>query len=148
MPKIKQGSPVIPESHLEIMQGFQATVSTLRHLDGLISTTPVSFDWDGEFVRFSTLKSRVKYQNLLVNPLITMCIICPNDFTRYIEIRGVAEMSDDPDGQFNRALFQRLTGLDEFPYDAENAQRVTVKIIPQQISTPLLYGGQLASAPK
>lgn len=139
--------PTIPASHLDIMEGFQATVSTVRHRDGLISTTPVTFDWDGEFVRFSTLKSRVKYKNLLANPQITLCIVSPEDFTRYIEIRGTAELSDDPGGQFNLAIFQRLTGMDEFPYDEPGAERVTVKIIPSQISTPSLYGGQLASSP-
>jgi PPOX class probable F420-dependent enzyme len=138
--------PVIPESHLNIMEGFQATVSTVRHRDGLISTTPVSFDWDGEFVRFSTLKSRVKYNNLLANSQITLCIISPSDFTRYIEIRGLAELTDDPGGEFNLEIFKRLTGMEEFPYDEPDAQRVTVKIIPSQISTPSLYGGQLSSS--
>jgi PPOX class probable F420-dependent enzyme len=142
----RENRPVIPESHLDIMEGFQATVSTVRHRDGLISTTPVTFDWDGEFVRFSTLKSRVKYNNLLANPQITLCIISPSDFTRYIEIRGTAELTDDPGGEFNLAIFQRLTGMEEFPYDEPDAQRVTVKIIPSQISTPSLYGGQLSSS--
>lgn len=139
-------SLVIPESHLDIMEGFQATVSTVRHRDGMISTTPVTFDWDGEFVRFSTLKSRVKYKNLLANPQITMCIISPSDFTRYIEIRGIAELTDDPGGKFNLEIFKRLTGMDDFPYDEEDAERVTVKIIPSQISAPALYGGQLSSS--
>ena len=142
----RENRPVIPESHLDIMEGFQATVSTVRHRDGLISTTPVSFDWDGEFVRFSTLKSRVKYNNLLANPQITLCIISPSDFTRYIEIRGTAELTDDPGGAFNLEIFKRLTGMDDFPYDEADAQRVTVKIIPSQISTPSLYGGQLSSS--
>jgi hypothetical protein len=39
-----------------------ATVSTITHKDGLISTDPVGFDWDGGYVRLSTLKSRVKYR--------------------------------------------------------------------------------------
>lgn len=40
-----------------------AMVSTIGYKDGLISTNPVTFDWDGEHVRLSTLKSRVKYRN-------------------------------------------------------------------------------------
>jgi PPOX class probable F420-dependent enzyme len=130
------------------MEGFQAVVSTVRHKDGLISTTPVTFDWDGEFVRFSTLKARVKYKNLLANPQITVCIVSSKDFTRYIEIRGNAEMSDDPGGQFNRSIFQRLTGKDDFPFDEPGAERVTVKIVPVQISAPLLYGGKLSAPVK
>ena len=137
---------VIPESHLDLMEGFQSTVSTIRHSDGLISTTPVTFDWDGEFVRFSTLKSRVKYKNLLANPRVTLCIVSPTDFTRYIEIRGTAEMTDDPGGEFSRAIFKRLTGQDDFSLDPPGAERVTVKIIPLTISTPSLYGGRLSSS--
>ena len=142
----RENRPVIPESHLDIMEGFQATVSTVRHRDGLISTTPVTFDWDGEFVRFSTLKSRVKYKSLLANPQITLCIISPSEFTRYIEIRGTAELTDDPGGAFNLEIFKRLTGKDAFHSGDTAAQRVTVKIIPSKISTPSLYGGQLSSS--
>jgi hypothetical protein len=61
----------IPESHVEILEtALLASVSTIGHQDGLISTNPVGFDWDGEYVRLSTLKSRVKYRNLMANPQI------------------------------------------------------------------------------
>lgn len=134
----------IPESHLDIVeQEFLAMVSSIRHQDGLISTNPVSIEWDGEFVRFSTLKQRVKYKNLLANPQITLCITSSKDTTRYIEIRGNAELADDPESAFQKAMWKRFTGEDEFPYDPPGAERVIVKIVPLQISTPNLYGGQL-----
>ena len=89
----------IPATHVGILESaLLATVSTIRHEDGLISTNPVGFDWDGEFVRLSTLKSRVKYRNLAANPLITFCVVDPQMQTRYIEIRGYAELIDDPEG--------------------------------------------------
>lgn len=134
----------IPESHLDILENaFSAMVTTIRHKDGLPSTNPVSFDWDGEFVRFSTLKQRVKYRNLLNNPLLTMCILDPRDMTRYIEIRGTAKVEDDPGGEWNKAIYRRLMG-EEFTLDEPDAQRVIVTLIPQQVSAPLLYGGKLA----
>jgi PPOX class probable F420-dependent enzyme len=136
----------IPKSHLDIVeQEYLAMVSTIRHQDGLISTNPVSIDWDGEFVRFSTLKKRVKYKNLLANPQITLCITSSSDTTRYIEIRGTAELTDDPQAAFQRAMWKRFTGEDEFPYDPPGAERVIVRIEPQQISTPSLYGGQMSA---
>jgi PPOX class probable F420-dependent enzyme len=136
----------IPESHLDIVeQEFLAMVSSIRHQDGLISTNPVSIEWDGEYVRFSTLKQRVKYKNLLANPQITLCITSSKDTTRYIEIRGKAELTDDPQGAFQQAMWKRFTGEDQFPYDPPGAERVIVKIIPLQVSTPSLYGGQLKS---
>lgn len=137
-------SASIPESHLDILENaFSAMVTTLRHKDGLPSTNPVSFDWDGEYVRFSTLKQRVKYKNLLHNPLLTMCILDPHDMTRYVELRGRAEIKDDPEGEWNKAIYRRMMG-EEFTLDAPDAERVIVKLIPEQVSAPLLYGGKLA----
>ena len=136
----------IPDTHLDIVeQEYLAMVSTIRHQDGLISTNPVSIDWDGEFVRFSTLKQRVKYRNLQANPQITLCITSSKDSTRYIEIRGTAELSDDPGGAFQRAMWKRFTGEDEFTFDPPGAERVIVKLVPIQVSAPSLYGGQMTT---
>lgn len=138
--------PTIPASHLDIVeQESLAMVSTIRHKDGLISTNPVSIDWDGEFLRFSTLKQRVKYRNLVANPQITLCVTSSRDSTRYIEVRGTAELTDDPGGAFQRAMWKRFTGEDEFNFDPPGSERVIVKIMPFHISTPTLYGGQMST---
>lgn len=137
-------APKIPESHLDLMQELQAVVSTIRHSDGRISTNPVGFNWDGEKLRFSTLKQRVKYRNLLANPSITFCVTSSKDPTRYLEIRGRAELADDPGGAWQLAIWQQVTGLEEFGLDEPGSERVIVTIIPEQISAPLLYGGKLA----
>lgn len=134
----------VPESHLAIMQQFQGMVTTIRHNDQLLSTNPVVFEYDGDHVRFSTLKARLKYKNLLADSRITFCVVDDKDMTRYVEIRGRAELIDDPTGAFQLKLWQRMTGLDSFELDPEGAERVTVKIIAEQVSTPLLYGGQLS----
>lgn len=133
----------IPATHVGILEtALLAMVSTIRHKDGLISTNPVGFDWDGEYVRLNTLESRVKYRNLVANPQITFCAVDPQMGTRYIEIRGHAQLSDDPEGSLNRKMFRRMTGK-EFDLDEPGAERVIVKIIPTQVSTPALYGGRL-----
>ena len=67
----------IPEAHAAILAANTfGVVSTLREKDGLISTNPVSYVWDGECVRISTIKGRVKYANLLANPMVTFCVVC------------------------------------------------------------------------
>ncbi|MFT5575225.1 MAG: PPOX class probable F420-dependent enzyme [Bermanella sp.] len=134
----------IPASHVDILEtAFSAMVTTIRHKDGLPSTNPVSFVWDGEYVRFSTLKQRVKYKNLINNPLLTMCMMDPRDMTRYIEIRGRGEVADDPAGEWNKAIYRQVMGV-EFTLDEADAERVIVTLIPEQVSAPLLYGGKLA----
>ena len=137
-------SATIPDSHVDILQNaFSAMVTTIRQKDGLPSTNPVSFVWDGERVRFSTLKQRVKYKNLINNPALTMCMMDPRDMTRYIEIRGHGEIEDDPGGEWNKAIYRKVMG-EEFTLDEPDAERVIVTLVPKQVSAPLLYGGKLA----
>ena len=132
----------IPETHVGILEtAVLATISTISHKDGLISTNPVGFDWDGEYVRLSTLKSRVKYRNLVANAQVTFCAVDPTMPMRYIEIRGYAQISDDPEGTLSRKMFRRMSGK-EPALDEPTADRVIIKIIPTKVSTPTLYGGR------
>jgi PPOX class probable F420-dependent enzyme len=135
----------IPKSHVGILENaLLAVVSTIGSKDGLISTNPIGFDWDGAYVRISTLKSRVKYRNLLSNAQITFCVVDPAMGTRYIEIRGYAEISEDPESQLAKKVAGRMGGEGWTPdMDGPGAERVIIKIVPTQVSTPTLYGGQL-----
>ncbi len=135
----------IPDTHVGILQtAVLAMMSTISRNDGLISTNPVAFDWDGEYVRLSTLKSRLKYRNLVANPQITFCAVDPRAPTRYIEIRGYAHISDDPERALSRKLTARMSGK-ELDLDEPGAERVIIKIIPTHVSTPTIYGGSLDS---
>ena len=92
-------SKTVPASHVDILENeIMGMISTHRHKDGMISTNPVTFDWDGEYVRFSTLKERMKYRNMLENSQVTFCVMSSQVATRYVEIRGHAELEEDPSG--------------------------------------------------
>lgn len=133
----------VPDSHKAILEAAVfAFVSTIRVKDQLISTNPVGFDWDGETFRFSTLKSRIKYRNLQADSRITICVLDPVNPTRYVEIRGRAELADDPDGSLNQKIYRKNMGSD-FDLDEPDAERVIVTVMAEQVSTPLLYGGRL-----
>ena len=128
----------IPESHTDILESKCSPVVCTIRPDGLISAHPVSIVWDGEFVRFSTSKDRIKYRNLLADPRITMCIIHPDNELHYIELRGRAELQDDLDRSFVNSIARKYMGLDEFPFDPPGTERVTITVIPEQISTPMM----------
>ncbi len=122
---------------------FIGILSTLRHSDGRISSNPVSFIWNGSEVEISTLKSRMKYRNLVANPSATFCVVAPDDHMRYVEIRGTARLVDDPDKSYLRSAFRQLTGDDPPPdLDPPEAERVTIYIRPEQVSSPAMYGGR------
>jgi PPOX class probable F420-dependent enzyme len=139
--------PEIPEHCRDLLdENSLGLMTTIRHNDGRPSTNPVGYVWDGECVRVSTIKSRMKYKNLVANPTITFCVVDGNDLTRYVELRGRASLEDDPDKSFLRRQFIRQSGGDEPPADLDppEAERVTIRIHPEQVSAPELYGGRFA----
>jgi PPOX class probable F420-dependent enzyme len=135
----------IPEHCRALLdQNSLGILTTLRHSDGRLSSNPVGYVWDGECVRTSTLKSRVKYRNLVANPTVTFCVVDHDDLTRYVELRGHASLEDDPDRSFLRRQFLRQSGGEEPPPDLDppGEERVTIRIHPEQVSSPVLYGGR------
>ncbi len=137
----------IPEFCSAILdQNSLGMMTTMRHSDGRMSTNPVGYVWDGQSVRVSTLKSRMKYKNLVANPIITFCVVAQDDLTRYVELRGHATLEDDPDRSFLRLQFLRQSGGEEPPADLDppGAERVTIRIHPEQVSSPELYAGRFS----
>lgn len=143
MAKSSQRHDSIPASHLDILESqCYPVVCTIRP-DGLMSANPVSILWEDGQIRFTTLKSRVKYRNLQADPRVTLCITHPRDPLHYLEVRGHAVLEDDTDRAFVNRIAQKYMGQDEFPYDPPGAERVIVSIVPEQISTPFM--GKLTS---
>ncbi|CAA0081804.1 Uncharacterised protein [BD1-7 clade bacterium] len=47
--------------------------------------------------------------------------------------------------RFFLAMWKRLTDLDSFDFDPPGAERVTITVIAERVSTPLLYGGKMSA---
>ncbi len=127
--------------HAFLDKHFLAMLTTLR-ADGLLSTNPVGYVWDGVHIRVSTLRSRVKCKNILADDRVTFCVQSPTNPMDYVEVRGHATIEDDSDRSFFRRQFARGTGGEEPPegLDPPDAQRVIIVIHPQQVSAPKVYG--------
>ena len=133
----------LPEAHRKILADNSIGVmSTIRHQDGRISTNPVGYLWDGRCVRVSTIKARMKYHNLLANPMVTFCVVDREDHMRYVELRGFATIEEDADGSFLRSTFEAAGMEAPEGLDPPGTERVIVRIHPQQSSSPFLYGGR------
>tara|TARA_B100000767_G_scaffold253290_1_gene257722 strand:- start:624 stop:1085 length:462 start_codon:yes stop_codon:yes gene_type:complete len=136
---------LIPEaSHRLLEKSIIGTISTIRHKDQQLSSHPVGFVWDGEAVRISSLKNRMKYKNILVDPRVSFCVISAVNVMNYLEIRGYATIEDDANREFARRQFVENSGGDEPPVDMDppGAERIIITIHPQQVSSPTLYGGR------
>jgi PPOX class probable F420-dependent enzyme len=96
----------IPKSHHDILTN-RATghICTIRP-DGRLTVNPVGLMFDGEYVRVSTVKTRMKYKNLVRDPRVAISIPHRNNPNRYVEIRGIAELTDDPDRTFAKQILE------------------------------------------
>lgn len=123
----------IPQPYGDILEknGF-AHVATIGP-GGMPQSTPVWYAWDGANLKFSTTKTRQKYRNLLRNPKVSASITDPDAPYRYLEIRGVAEIEDDPDRTFMDELWRKYTGKD-YPRSQPRDERVVVRIRPKHVS--------------
>lgn len=124
----------IPEAYFDILESkCFPHVATIR-ADGMISNNPICILWDGEHVRFSTTKGRVKYRNMLADDRIALSIPDPENIWRYVEIRGRVSLEDDIDRSFINQIARKYMNEDEYPFDRPGDERVTVTVHPEQVS--------------
>jgi PPOX class probable F420-dependent enzyme len=126
----------IPATCLDLVQGKGLSFVTTVRPDGLLSVHPISVLWQDGHVRFSTLKSRGKYRNLLRDARVSLCIPDPGNIMRYVEIRGRASLADDRDRAFINAIARHFMNVPEYPYDAPGDERVTVTLEIEQVWAP------------
>ncbi|MCB1696259.1 MAG: PPOX class F420-dependent oxidoreductase [Halioglobus sp.] len=134
--------------HAFLDKHFLAMLTTIR-TDGMLSTNPIGYVWDGRRIRVSTLKSRMKCRNILRDDRVCFCVQSPTNPMNYLEVRGHATVIDDPDRSFFREQFMRGMDSEEPPanLDPPDAERVIIVIHPHQVSAPKIYGDRFDDLP-
>jgi PPOX class probable F420-dependent enzyme len=106
------------------------TVATLDP-GGRPQTSLVWAKTDGNDVLFSTIKGRRKYANLTRDPRVSVLVYDVADPYTYAEVRGIAEITDDPDAALINELALKYTGE---PFGVRpGEQRVIVRIRPARV---------------
>jgi PPOX class probable F420-dependent enzyme len=123
--------PPLPQRAREMFEGPNfATVATLQP-DGRPQTSVVWVRTDGDDVLFSTIKGRRKYENMVRDPRLSVLVFAAADPYSYTEVRGTAEITDDPDARLIEELSQKYTGR---PFgDRPGEQRVIVRVRPDHV---------------
>lgn len=105
--------------------------------DGTPQVTPIWFDWDGTHIIINTARGRVKDKVLRRHPMVAFAIPAPDDYYRYVQIRGrvVAETEEGGYDMICR-LNEKYHGKYEFPRRPGEV-RVTYKILPEKIFVDL-----------
>lgn len=85
----------IPQSHLDLLTRPIHGVLTTMMPDGQPQSSLVWCDFDGECARVNTSLERQKGKNMLTNSKVSLLIVDPEDTSRYMEIRGEAELAQE-----------------------------------------------------
>ncbi len=129
----------IPPTHRDLLDANTAVLATVG-ADGRPQLSAVWFLADEQTIRISLNTSRQKVRNLRADPKVTFFILDPAAPTRYLEVRGDAELTDDPEYAFAGEVGQKY-GADLRTFDGAGGQRVVVTIHPVRVNAVDMAAG-------
>jgi PPOX class probable F420-dependent enzyme len=132
-------TPIIPDSHRDLLESATAILAT-NGPDGRPQLSAVWFLAEDDVIRLSLHTSRQKVKNLRANPALTFFILDPAAPTRYLEVRGDAEVVDDPDYAFADRVGAKY-GADLRAWDGPGASRVIVTVKPTRVNAVDMAAG-------
>ncbi|HEX3811693.1 MAG TPA: PPOX class F420-dependent oxidoreductase [Mycobacteriales bacterium] len=122
----------IPDSHHDLLDTQVATLATVGR-DGRPQLSELWFLAEDGEVRTSLNTTRQKVRNLQRNPACTLFILDLTNPYRYLELRGDAEITPDPDYAFADRLGAKY-GADLREHDGAGESRVVVTIKPAKVN--------------
>ena len=82
----------VPASHLDLLERPVVGVLTTMLPDGQPQSSLVWADYDGSCARVNTTLERRKGRNLIADPRVSLLVVDPDDTSRFVAIRGTAEL--------------------------------------------------------
>jgi PPOX class probable F420-dependent enzyme len=131
-------STTIPENYRDLLSAEVATLSTIGP-DGRPQSSEVWFLAEGDTVSISLNSSRQKMKNLLAHPAASLLILDLGMPYRYLELRGDAEVSPDPDYVFADKVAAKY-GADLRVHDQPGQTRYVVTIRPVRVNAVNMRG--------
>lgn len=99
----------IPASHLDLLIRPIPGVLTTMQRDGQPQSSLVWVDHDGECACINTTLQRQKGRNLVANAKVSLLVVDPEDTSRFIQVRGDAELVIDGALEHLDALTRKYT---------------------------------------
>ena len=129
-------TPEIPDSHKGLLGAQVGVLGTI----GASGRPQLSATWflaEGDIVKISLNTARQKVKNLQADPKASFLIFDPENPYKYLELRGDAEISPDPDYVFADKVGAKY-GADLRNNDKPGEKRVVVTIKPVRV---VAWGG-------
>ncbi|WP_112246144.1 PPOX class F420-dependent oxidoreductase [Kribbella monticola] len=124
------------EAARELIDGANTAVLATIDPDGTPQTSVVWVGRDGDDVLISTTAGLRKVANLQENPQASLLILDAADSSHYVEIRGTATITDDPDRQLAVQISEKYQGPGagaEYLALPPEVVRVAIRITPTKV---------------
>jgi len=83
---------VVPHSHVDLVTRPLPAVLTTLASDGSPRSSIVWIDYDGTCALVNTTLERLKGRDMAADPRVSLLVVDPDDTSRYLQIRGDAEL--------------------------------------------------------
>ncbi len=135
----------IPASHVDLLTRPIPAVLTTLMPDGQPQSSLMWCDFDGQCARINTTAERRKGRNMRADPRVTLLIVDPDDTSRYIEIRGDVQLTEEGAIEHLDALTRQYTAQPHFygyvyPYEQRAREmRLTGRIVATKITLDAIH---------
>ncbi|HEX8996424.1 MAG TPA: PPOX class F420-dependent oxidoreductase [Ktedonobacterales bacterium] len=125
---------IIPDTYRDLLEKPVIVSLATTLPDGSVTVTPVWRDFDGSHIRINTDARRLKYQNMVQRPTVTVLAVDPENPYRYLEVRGkVTHTSAEGASEHIDKLSQDYTNVQPYPWHTDDEQRVICYIEPEKV---------------
>lgn len=122
----------IPHAATDLTEAREAVLATIGP-DGRPQLSLVWFLYDDGRFRVSLNTTRQKVKNLNANPAVTLFVIGDGGM-RYLEVRGDATLTPDPDYDFATRIGTKYGAFDAREMDGPDGRRVVLDIDPARVN--------------
>lgn len=124
----------IPSDYLDLFSKKAFGVLATLMPNGHPQATPVWCDLVDGHVLVNSAKGRQKDRNIRRDPRVTITVVDPDKWYRYLEVRGrVVEVTENgADAHINK-LAKKYLGVDVYPFRQPGEVRVVYRIEPQHV---------------
>jgi PPOX class probable F420-dependent enzyme len=135
----------VPASHLDLLTRPIIAVLTTMMPDGQPQSSLVWVDYDGTCARTNTTLERQKGRNMLANPAVSLLVVDPDDTSRFIQVRGEADLIEAGAIDHLDELTRAYTGHPRFyghvyPVEQQGLEtRVIVRIRARRIGLDAIH---------
>jgi PPOX class probable F420-dependent enzyme len=99
----------VPDTHLDLLARPIVGVLTTMLPDGQPQSSLVWVDYDGTCPRVNTTLERRKGRDLIANPRVSLLVVDPDDTSRFVQVRGEAELVTEGAQEHLDELTRRYT---------------------------------------